>query len=132
MKSIILSIHSRHAEKIYSGEKWYEFRKSVPMSSGKARCPIITGMKVYFYETKPTGLITGEAIVKQCIHGASSGVWELVKEHSGLDYTTFSEYYFNNDNAYALDVRNFTKYDTPLALSDFNLNRAPQSWCYVK
>lgn len=132
MKSIILSIHSKHAEKIYSGEKQYEFRKTVPMSSGKARCPIITGMKVYFYETKPTGLITGEVIVKQCILGVPSGVWQLVQKHSGRDYAAFFEYFEYSKTAYALDVRNFKKYDTPLPLSHFNLNRAPQSWCYVK
>jgi hypothetical protein len=123
MKSIILSIHSRHAEKIYSGEKWYELRKVVPLN--------VAPINVYFYETKPKGMITGYAIVPGIVKGIPSYIWENYNGYIGLTESEFIDYFKNSKIAYAIDVRQFKKYNVPLLLSDFFLNRAPQSWCYT-
>lgn len=52
-KAVLLSIHPKWAQKIYSGEKTIEWRKSFPFKKWHGE------MKVYLYETKPVCKITG-------------------------------------------------------------------------
>lgn len=123
MKSIILSIHSRHAEKIYSGEKQYEFRKSAPLKTDS----------MYLYEVKPVGLITGHV---EGVGGAYcmllEDLWKLTEDYAGITFEEFTKYFEGRNSGYAFELPKVVKYDTPLPLSHFNLNRAPQSWCYTK
>lgn len=51
-KAVILSIHPKWAEKIYSGKKEVEWRKSFPTEAAP-------GMPVLIYETAPVCKVTG-------------------------------------------------------------------------
>lgn len=50
MTEILMSIHHKWAELIYSGEKTVELRKSAPKALDG------DGLKVYLYETDLTGI----------------------------------------------------------------------------
>lgn len=50
MKSILLPIKPVFVERILSGEKWYEFRKRLPLGIER----------VVIYETAPTKKVVGE------------------------------------------------------------------------
>lgn len=50
MKSILLPIKPVFVERILSGEKWYEFRKRLPLDIER----------VVIYETAPTKKVVGE------------------------------------------------------------------------
>ena len=51
-KDVILSIHPKWAQKIYSGEKTIEWRKTYPKHAHRY-------CRVYLYETAPVKAVTG-------------------------------------------------------------------------
>lgn len=124
MKSIILSIHSKHAEKIYSGEKVWEFRKTVPKGEDPWMC--------WFYEAKPKGLITGVCLIDDLWLADPEWLWEECQDGAGITKEEFFKYFKGHKMGYAWDVEKATTISTPLPISNFNLTKAPQSWCYTK
>lgn len=116
---IIVSIHPKWCEKIFSGEKDIELRKTYP-SKGYS-------FKAYIYETKPgEGAVIGEILVNMC--------WKNYRnrddDNSCLTDEEIQSY--GNGKAYGWHIIHFEKYDQPKLLSDFGLTRAPQSWCYSR
>lgn len=51
---------------------------------------------------------------------------------SCLSKNELHEYAKNNSFLYAWHISNLEVYDIPKELSEFNLKRPPQSWCYVE
>lgn len=160
MKAILMSIKPKWCEKIFSGEKTVEVRKSAP----KLKPPF----KVYVYETK-TGFI--EAVRGTCpICAFSRGkvVGEFVcdtVEENIPDYNPAYERFFYNsfecgadcltsdeivaygkgDPLHGWHITEPKLYDKPKELSEFltpsgtggvwgnhYLYRPPQSWMYVE
>ena len=133
-KAVILSIHPEWAEKIYSGEKEVEWRKTFPTEA-------TPGMPVLIYETAPIRKVTGlfywiskETLIirepdfeGQEIHPTAKRIIEA----GCVPLDDLKKYQGANWRLYAWNVRGKMKFSEPHQLSEYGLSRAPQSWQYI-
>lgn len=115
----IISIRHPFAEKIYSGEKLYEFRKRQPN--------IAVGTRCWIYEPLPIGKVTGFFIYRGCYRDEKAKVWEHCQEAAGISREAFLQYYDRDFYAHAWQVgtaRRCPVFD----LKDASIARAPQSY----
>lgn len=127
MKDIILSIHPKWAEKIYSGEKTVEVRKTELdwYANNPDHRPLI-----YLYETSPVKKITGFVFLHwiyqvdkedlmhppvNLVDGSCLSPEELIKYSSGKDL-----YFWQLKDPYKFDIPRDIK------------GSVPQSWRYLK
>ncbi|HEH9622464.1 TPA: ASCH domain-containing protein [Pasteurella multocida] len=121
---VLLSIKPEFVEKIISGEKKFEFRKSLPKREG------ITTIVVY--STMPVGKVVGEFKIKDVISHTPESLWEKTKEFSGITKNFFDEYFSTRALAHAFEIDSFKLYDEPLAISDVIASGTPpQSYYYI-
>lgn len=125
-KAILLSIHPEWAQKIYSGEKTVEYRKSIPKYNHD--------IMVYMYETSPVRKVTG--FFKMISHFRMDVVEHLVCDklvaRGCLSIQELRHYQNDSKDVVGWVVAGFEKFEQPKQLADFGLKRAPQSWQYVK
>ncbi|OAV45689.1 ASCH domain-containing protein [Lewinella sp. 4G2] len=123
----LFSIKKEFADKIFSGEKRFEFRKAIFKRN-------VTTIVVYV--TKPTGMIVGEFQVKSIVQDSPEGVWNTTQEFAGVDKDFFFKYFNDRSTGYAIEIMNPTLYDVPLdpnRIVGDNKTKfcAPQSFCYL-
>ena len=120
MKAILLSIKPEWAEKIYSGEKTLEIRKSVP------RC---TFPAVVFLYESGTGLVTGSFTLQGVLHTASP-VYFAKAAAMGLKELT--DYGPDGRGVYhGWAVEKPLRFTVPYTLASLGIKRPPQSWRYI-
>ena len=120
---VLLSIKPQFALKIFDGTKKFEFRKSVFKNSN-----INT---VVVYASSPMQKVIGEFTIAEIMEEEPEALWEMTKRHSGISKDFFDEYFFNRDRAFAIKVKDITRYKEPKDLIDFDLNFDPQSFVYL-
>ncbi|MDO4401917.1 MAG: ASCH domain-containing protein [Clostridiaceae bacterium] len=122
---VLLSIKPKYVQRIFEGEKKYEYRKSLFKKDG-----INT---IVIYATKPVGKVVGEFTFDTIIKANPEVLWEETKSNSGISKKDYLEYFKEKDNAYAIEIKDFQKYDNPLSLEELNPNikSAPQSFMYI-
>lgn len=121
---VLLSIKPEYVDKIFSGEKRYEYRKSI-FSKAKVTTVVI-------YATMPVGKIVGEFIVESIIEGGPGELWSVTKEYSGISNSFFWDYFAGRTKAYAIKIGELTKYSE--AIDPYELDRnfsPPQSFRYL-
>lgn len=133
--NIILSIHPKWAEKIYSREKTIEWRKNMPhrMDAYKLRDGD-PNFKIYLYETAPVRKITGFF----CWGGVA--LFDARFMHDGFPPATYGcvnvedlkKYQGENCAICGWFIDLPQKFKEPKSLEDFGLKRPPQSWQYVE
>lgn len=154
MKAVMLSIQPKWCELIASGRKTIEVRKTRPKMG--------TPFKCYIYQTLhregrqgmtySDGKVIGEFVCDRiddyafdyCTHPEISGVglngdggdnWYEIDEED-LIKTCLSEdelkTYGNRNMLHGWNISDLKIYDKPKSLSEFALNRPPQSWGYVE
>lgn len=141
-RTILISVKKEWIKKILSGEKTVEIRTKFPKD--------YTG-PVYLYCTKErkaqdndkyngkiVGIVNCNKVetINRCYD--STGFWyetfsldknELCKR-SCLDVFQLGEYVIKKAG-YAIHISSVNAFDDPKDLSEFKMERAPQSWCYV-
>ncbi len=136
---IMLSIHHKYAELIFSGQKTLEVRKTAPRCKGKYGKYII-----YMYETKRdggAGAVVG--FLQSGITVITDGFGKCLNDEdydkARADFAqaaclTEDELitYANGAALYGLSVSTPIRFPHPRPLSNFGLTRAPQSWQYLK
>lgn len=128
MTGIVLAIHPKWAEKIYSGEKTAEIRKTRP----RDWCSFPSKI-VYLYETAPVQKITGLAFLTWADE-ADKELLENPEKYFGVKMrkacVTVSELikYSNGKNLYFWNLKDPYKFDTPKDIE----GSVPQSWRYLK
>lgn len=124
-KAILLSIHPKWAEKIYSGEKTIEWRKTLPKSDESI---------VYIYETAPVKKITGYFLFYGAFKTDFKGrEFDLYKWDEGcVPLDDLKKYQGDSKSIYGWLVSAAVHFSKEKTLSDFGLKRAPQSWQYVE
>lgn len=150
---ILISIRPEWCEKIRSGEKKTELRRSKPT--------LPTPFKCYIYCTKPKRESDSFWIVNKPREGATEerfygngsiigeficndiGQFELLENgnirdwhSSGADlscvaYEDAAEYIKKKGEGYAWHISDLVIYDKPKELTELGVNRAPQSWRYI-
>ncbi len=121
---VLLSIKPRFANAIFSGEKRFEFRRTI-FKDKNVR-------KAYVYASKPIGLVIGEFEIEEVITENPDSLWNITKNASGISKRYFDEYFEGKQTAYAIKVSAVQEYAKPVTLMElFNINRPPQSFMYV-
>lgn len=122
---ILLSIKPEFVEKIFNGEKKFEYRKKIP------KAPKIT--TVVIYATRPVGKVVGEFCIDKILSAKPINLWSLTSEFAGISKSLFNEYFQGCQIAYAIKIRKAYKYPQPLNLTTILTSGiAPQNFCYLK
>ena len=123
MGAILLSIKPKFVERIFSGEKKFEFRKIIPNTYVD---------KIYIYATRPICGVVGCACVSNIISGVPQDVWNKTEKYAGIGRDFFDSYFSGRAQAYAYCLDNIVKYNVVRSLSEFGIHAAPQNFLYVK
>jgi predicted transcriptional regulator len=122
---VLLSIKPEYVEKIFSGEKLFEYRKSI-----FKRKDVDT---VVVYSTMPVGKIVGEFSIEKIITEDIDKLWKKTAAFSGISQDFFLEYFSNKKVGYAIKIKDVKKYSEPIRpFEDFQNFKAPQSFRYLK
>jgi predicted transcriptional regulator len=120
---VLLSIKPEFADKIFSGTKKYEFRRSI-FKKKEVKTIVV-------YASSPVQKIIGEFEIETIIKEELNRLWELTKDLSGISEDYFFEYFRNKENGFAIKIKNPKRYNTPLLIrEDFNAT-PPQSFMYL-
>ncbi|MBQ0063490.1 MAG: ASCH domain-containing protein [Prevotella sp.] len=120
-KTIILSIHPCHIEKIFSGEKLYEYRKIVPSDI----------QNIVVYATSPIKKIVAIIEVDKVLTDTPESIWKQTSKHSGVTKEFFMSYFREKEKANAIKIKRFFKLKEPKLLSFVGIKYAPQSFTYI-
>lgn len=123
MCSILLSIKPEYAEKIFAGEKQFEFRRLIANKQPK---------KIVIYMTAPYSKVFGEVIVEKIIKKSPMALWKNTKKAAGISYSKFMEYFRGCETAYAYCLGKVKKYRSPKKLEEYGISAAPQSFVYLE
>lgn len=121
---VLLSIKPEYADRIFSGEKKFEFRKAVFKNS-----EVTT---VVIYATMPVGKVVGEFEIDAIIKERPSKLWQITSEFSGITKDFFESYFHGRKAGYAIRVKKATRYEEPQDLTTLlPAGVPPQSFCYL-
>ncbi|MDO7464484.1 ASCH domain-containing protein [Acinetobacter baumannii] len=121
---VLLSIKPEFADKILSGEKKFEFRKSIFKREGI--------QTIIIYATMPVGKVIGEFDIEKILLDEPELIWHRTSKSSGISKSFFDSYFSDRTKAYAIEVRSVRKYEIPQELSELrNGLKAPQSFAYI-
>ncbi|MCI8846018.1 MAG: hypothetical protein OSJ53_00875 [Kineothrix sp.] len=119
---ILLSINPQHVERIMSGDKVYEFRKT--------QCKKKVD-KIVIYSTSPVMKVVGEAEVVDILVDDPQTIWRITEKKSGIKKDFFDMYYAGKNQAVAYKLNHIIQYEVPKDLCDYGIKAAPQSFCYM-
>lgn len=121
-KTIILSIHPRHVQKILSGEKLYEYRKRIPIDINY----------IIVYATTPIKKIVAVIEIDTVLKDTPQNIWGLTKDDAGVSYEFFMNYFNEISTANAVKFRNVQELPIPADITIVNgVKCAPQAFVYV-
>lgn len=120
---ILMSIKTEYADKIFDGIKLYELRKKTLKENVDT---------IIVYSSGKVKKVVGEFKIEKIIKDSPDKIWNLGEEVLGIDKKSFYEYFKHSKYAYAIKIKDVIKYDIPKDLRDFGINKAPQSFCYIK
>lgn len=135
MKSVLMSIHPKWVEKIVSGEKTMEVRKTRPK--------LETPFKCYIYETsakRGRGKVIGEFVCGEIIKDERGEYADVFVKQACLSLEE-QKAYGGNKPLYGWHISDLKIYDKPKELSGYRyssigyketVTRPSQSWGYVE
>lgn len=121
---VLLSIKPEFAEKIFSGQKRFEFRKVMFSSSNVT--------KIVVYASSPVKQVIGEFDVRSILSLEKMELWKRTGEHSGIAKEYFDLYFENRSTGHAIEISSPRRYRRPLNLSAVcDSKHPPQSFRYL-
>lgn len=120
---VLLSIKPEFVEKIFAGTKKYEFRKSL-FKKSEVKYVVI-------YASAPIKRVVGEFEIDDILSDDVDVVWDRTQKYSGISKAFYQSYFHNRKTANAIQIGRIKKYEKTKSLSDYNIQQAPQSFCYV-
>jgi predicted transcriptional regulator len=126
---VLMSIKPKYAEKIFSGEKKWEYRR--------AFCKRYGLNKIYVYASAPISKVVGEFRMDLSVSYRWNPVsvaelWWYTHKESGITFEEFKEYFKGKHEGYGIKVKDVKRYDTPIPLSCFGIKRPPQNFMYIR
>ena len=120
---ILLSIKPEYTERIFSGEKKYEFRKQKPK---------LVFERAYVYKSHPSKNIVGWFSVKRIISGPPKKIWGKCKNRGGIKRKEYFDYCNGRKVIYALEIGSICQFEKPIdpftTISNF---KPPQNFAYL-
>lgn len=120
---VLLSIKPEFVEQIFAGTKKYEFRKSLFRRSDVKY--------VVIYASAPVKRVVGEFEIDDILSDDLDVLWDKTKKYSGISKAFYESYFQNKKTANAIQIGRIKKYDESRSLADYNIQQAPQSFCYI-
>jgi predicted transcriptional regulator len=121
---VLISVKPRFARAILSGEKRFEFRRSL-----FRRTDI---QKVIIYSSMPEKKVVGEFLIEEILSLEPSQLWIHTRRYAGIEKSEFDDYFSGKREAHAIKIKAPRRYAEPLDLCrHLGLSRPPQSFCYV-
>lgn len=122
----MLSIKPEYVERILSGEKTYEFRRTI------FRRPGVDTLVIY--ETMPVGRVVAEADIAGVLESTPEDIWERTHPHAGISEGRFMDYFRGRRVAYAIALGDVRAFGRPLTLAEYapGMGCAPQSFAYIR
>lgn len=121
MSTILLSIKSKSVEKIFSGEKRVEFRKTG--FSREIKHAVI-------YSTAPVKKIVGYFEVDFIYGDSPLNIWITHSRESGIDEEAYYKYYKGAKRHIVIGIKNPARIE-PVELSVLGMRKPPQTFCYL-
>lgn len=122
MSKILMSIKPEYVDKIFSGEKKYEYRKRL------CKEKIDT---IIVYSSSPIQKVVGELKIKQVLYDKKNVIWNKTNKYGGITKIKYDNYYENCGYVVAYEIEKAILYDKQKDLKDFNVRTAPQSYVYI-
>jgi len=120
---VLLSIKPEYAEKILSGEKKYEFRRTM------FKNPTIK--KVVIYASSPIQKVIGEFDIDCVLSLRLEELWNETHQHSGIEKGFYDQYFEGKDVGHAIKVKKVKRYKSSQDLKHYNIKYPPQSFMYL-
>lgn len=120
---VLLSIKPEFANKIFNGDKKYEYRKVIFKNRDVN--------KIVVYASAPTSKVIGEFEIEKIMNESPEVLWQKTKRYSGISRIYFEKYFKGRSVGYAIKVKKVKKYKTPKSLQDEYGLRPPQSFIYL-
>jgi type I restriction enzyme S subunit len=125
MKNVLISIKPRFVNEIIKGTKKYEFRRSIFKDAKEIG-------KVFIYATAPIKKIVASFSIGEIVADHPEALWNRCQSVSGIDRSSFFEYFKNKDVGFAIKIKDLDVFKTPVdptrVIPGFV---APQSYRYV-
>lgn len=122
--NVLLSVKPKYAEKIVSGRKKYEFRKSIFKREDIE--------KIYIYSSSPVKKIIAIVDIDCILSNSPHKLWEQCYKDAGISEHEFFSYFKNSKTGYAIKISNIQKFSIPIDPyyldEDF---KPPQSFYYL-
>ncbi|WP_207945315.1 hypothetical protein [Basfia succiniciproducens] len=118
-----MSIKPQYVDKIFSGEKVYELRRRIFQKKVST---------IVIYATSPVMKVIGEVNIDSIVIDSPENIFRRFEKSICITEDNFFNYFFNKNVAYAIKIGAVCKYSKPKELSYFGIDRAPQSYIYLK
>lgn len=125
-KFLLMSIKTKHANKIFSGIKTFEYRtKSIKDNNLNKYCLI--------YSSEDEKAVIGYVVFDYIVEGSAD---YLINNTNPESINGLKEYLSNKEKGYALHIKEYKKFDNPITLKELrnsndNFN-IPQYYRYLK
>lgn len=121
---VLLSIKPEFADKIFNGEKRYEFRRTIFKNEAVKT--------VLVYASSPVQKVIGEFEIETIIKKDPENLWNSTYEFAGISKEYFMKYFADKDFGFAIKIKKTRKYKVPKCIKkDFN-SFPPQSFLYLQ
>lgn len=107
----LLAIYRKYAERIFAGDKHFEFRKRRPDW-------LKAGTRMILFSADEPKTILGGFTVAGVWHGAPKAMWKRTSSHAGIDRESFFRYYEGLSGAYAFRISETWRADGVLSVID--------------
>jgi predicted transcriptional regulator len=126
---LLVSIHPKHVEQIFSGKKRYELRRKFSTKW--------VGHRMNIYATEPAMQLVGQATVRRVVQNSPREIWKKLGSELGCNRTDFDRYTKNAEKIFALELDEITPFRIPISRKDAaeilkESLTPPQSYCAVK
>lgn len=116
----VMAIRSQHADRIYRGDKRFEFRRQRPRFA--------SGLKVYIYEPTPVRAVTGYFHVATLID-VEDNLGALEQDRNAR--VIVESYLHGARRPTAIGIARPQRLDDPVSLEFLGVKAAPQSYVYL-
>jgi predicted transcriptional regulator len=121
---VLLSIKPKYADKIFSGEKKWEYRKKIWTREG------VDFVEVY--ASAPISKVIGQFQIVTIQREYRRDIWWTTGEESGISFKEFKEYFKHSFYGYAIKICNPELYGIPRDLKRaYGIKRPPQNFMYL-
>lgn len=123
---LLMSIKTKHAKKIFSGEKTFEYRtKSINQKNLNKYCLI--------YSSEEQRSVIGYVVFDYIVEGDCD---YLIKNTEPEDVNLLKHYFGSKEKCFALHIKEYEEFDNPITINELKKYDAkfniPQYYRYVK